>query len=487
MSVHNQTKTLGQFFTPPDVARTLVHWATQRKRDRLLDPSCGDGEFLACHRKSVGIEIDPQKAAMAKMRAPWSLVHEGDFFDWAAQTKERFDAAAGNPPFIRYQSFSGVLREKALSLASFLGAEFSGLSSSWAPFLVVAASLLKPGGKMAFVVPAEIGHATYAKPLIEWICGHFGQVRLVAFREKLFPALSEDAWFLYCSGFGDETTGIHLNCLERFVADQEPARFARRIELSTWRESGWKLRRNLLTDTQLDLYDDLIARPSVVRFSEVAHAGIGYVTGANDFFHLRPSEARSHGIPRRVLRVSVRKSQQLPSSTVDRAVVANWIATDEPVLLLDLAELNDLPDSVRRYLATPAARDAKRAYKCRNRAPWYAVPDVRTPDAFLSYMSDSQPLLVRNPAGCTCTNSIHAVRFKPGVAARDVQRAWNEPLGQLSCELEGHPLGGGLLKLEPGEAANVRIAMNGLRLTRSEADTIAEATSLMRKWRHYAS
>src|ERR1700722_9195509 len=33
------------------------------------------------------------------------------------------------------------------------------------------------------------------------------------------------------------------------------------------------------------------------------------------------------------------------------------------------------------------AKEARQAYKCRVRDPWYAVPDVRVPDFFLSYMS----------------------------------------------------------------------------------------------------
>ena len=45
---------------------------------------------------------------------------------------------------------------------------------------------------MAFVVPAEFGHAPYATPLIEYFVGHFSVVQIVAVREKLFPELSED-------------------------------------------------------------------------------------------------------------------------------------------------------------------------------------------------------------------------------------------------------------------------------------------------------
>ena len=89
-------KRSGAYFTPTAVAASLVAWACQRLADRLLDPACGDGEFIALHAASVGIEQNPASAQAAIMRAPAALVHEGDFFAWAAETVERFECAAGN-------------------------------------------------------------------------------------------------------------------------------------------------------------------------------------------------------------------------------------------------------------------------------------------------------------------------------------------------------------------------------------------------------
>jgi hypothetical protein len=422
----------------------------------------------------------------ARSRAPSALVHEGDFFLWAASTSEKFDAAVGNPPFIRYQSFSGTTRGRALAEAAKLGAHFNGLSSSWAPFLAVTARLLRPGGAMAFVVPAEIGHATYSEPLLETLCGHFACVHVTAFREKLFPDLSEDCWFLYCAGFGERTDEILLSALEKFAPLAGPPPSARRISLASWRRAGCRLRRFIFDETALALYDELISLPGVSRFSEIGHAGIGYVTGANDFFHLRPTEAQFWRLPPEVLRVSVRKAEQLPSRRVDAATVRNWLANDEPVLLLSLKGVNPLPQTVRQYLDTDAGHAAKETYKCRNRRPWYVVPDVKTPDAFLSYMSGLAPTLVANKARCACTNSVHAVRLSPGYDIEHVQRAWQTPLCQLSCEIEGHPLGGGMLKLEPGEAANVRLPLNSIALSPEDSATLAKGLVEARHWRHYA-
>ena len=479
-------KHLGQVFTPVAVARSLVSWVIEREGDRLLDPSCGDGRFLSCHRASVGVELEEGGALLAKHRAPWSAVHQADFFVWASETQERFEAAAGNPPFIRYQRFAGGIRDRALQEAAKLGAKFSGLTSSWAPFIVVTSKLLKPGGRMAFVVPAEIGHAPYAVPVLAALCDHFDQVRVIAVCDKLFPGLSEDAWLLYASGFGGRTESIELSVAERFVPSSELPKVTRNVPLSAWRSAGCRLRKFLLAEDSLAAYQELCNRPGVARLADVASVGIGYVSGANDFFHLRPSEARSQGFPGKVLRVTIRKAEQLPRVRVDARAVRRWLDGDEPVLLLDLKGTDELTPSLRRYLSSERAREVRKGYKCRNRDPWYVVPDVRAPNAFLSYMSGVRPVLVRNEVGCVCTNSVHAVFLKADHSVHSLQQAWSHPLVDLSCELEGHPLGGGMLKLEPREAANVRLPVGKLELTSLESLVLRDAIQEMRHWRHYA-
>lgn len=94
--------------------------------------------------------------------------------------------------------------------------------------------------------------------------------------------------------------------------------------------------------------------------------------------------------------------------------------------------------------------------------------------------------MVRNDAKCTCTNSVHSVRIKDGVAARKYFRSWGSEFVQLSCELEGHPLGGGMLKLEPREACQIALPSPSMT-ERANLPLIRDAIGTMREWRHYAS
>jgi hypothetical protein len=176
-----------------------------------------------------------------------------------------------------------------------------------------------------------------------------------------------------------------------------------------------------------------------------------------------------------------RLGQYFTPEDVARALV-RW--QDQPILLLDLARIRELPPSVMRYLDSDLGHKARATYKCRNRDPWYVVPDVQVPDAFLTYMSGTDVLLVSNSAHCVCTNPVLAVRADGRIAVSHLQGGWSHPLRVLSAELEGHPLAGGLLKLEPREACRVLVPTASADIGAADIQIIEEITREARSWRH---
>ncbi len=406
-----------------------------------------------------------------------------DFFAWAPDADRRFAAAVGNPPFIRYQRFSGRARQRALEFCAAQGVKLSGLCSSWAPFVVGASCLLKHGGRLAFVVPAEIGHAVYARDVVRYLLRSFRRIEVIAVREKLFPDLSEDCWLLRASGFGGCSDAIHFVRLDSLRAEESSWAFepVSVDELGRW---GFRLRALLVPSSIRAAYLDIAVHAAASRLGNVARIGIGYVTGANKFFHLRPSAAAALGIPKEVLRVSVRSNRDLVVDDVGDDVVRSWVNEDRPVFLLNLAKVPEVPPSVEAYLGSEAGQAASRTYKCRNRQPWFAVPDVRTPHAFLSIMSGRGPRLVGNSAGVTCTNSVHAVHFLNEADVTRYVATWRNALTALSCELEGHALGGGVLKIEPAEARRVFLAPD-IDLSEEQEKLLRSGTRELRRWRHY--
>jgi hypothetical protein len=338
---------------------------------------------------------------------------------------------------------------------------------------------------MAFVVPAEIGHARYAAPLLSFLARSFGRLHLIAVRETVFAQLSQDVWFLYAEDFGCTTDYIALTTWDRFKPALKPPKGNHRVSFREWESFGYRLRPFVLPDEARQLYARLSESNETYRLGETARVGIGYVSGANEFFHLRPSEAKLARIPKNLLFPTVRSGRVLPKHAVTGATVSKWLKQDEACLLLRIQPSAPLPETVLQYLDSAAGRQARNSYKCSHRKPWYVVPDVIIPDGFLSYMSGEGPSLVSNSAGCACTNSIHAVRMKCGHAFSELQAAWDHPLTRLSTELEGHPLGGGMLKLEPKEAARVALPRPSLRLSTRDLQQLHDARAILRRWRHY--
>jgi hypothetical protein len=342
---------------------------------------------------------------------------------------------------------------------------------------------------MAFVVPAEIGHAPYAAPLLEYLIANFTKVQVVAVRAKLFPDLSEDCWLLYADGHGGRTDRIRFTVVDRFepTKAKQPPATGEDVLVSEWRETwGRRLRPFVLPASVRALYARAAAHPKSLRFGMAAQIGIGYVSGANDFFHLKPSMARKLGIPAELLHPTVRNGRVLPAKQLTKSTLQEWHAADEPFMLLKLpkAPLIELPSKVRRYLDSEAGREAREAYKCRVREPWFSVPDVHQPDYFLSYMSGVSANLVRNSGGATCTNSVHGVRVRDAKVMQRIAKHWTGDFVALSREIEGHPLGGGMLKLEPREATRILVAADELAPD-LDRDALAEAVTTMQRWRHY--
>ncbi|MEL7237768.1 MAG: hypothetical protein AAGK78_02815, partial [Planctomycetota bacterium] len=193
-------------------------------------------------------------------------------------------------------------------------------------------------------------------------------------------------------------------------------------------------------------------------------------------------------IPRRFARYltpAVRKGRALLGL---RFTSDDWIAAErsgDATYLLQIPPtlLNGaVPKGLRNYLEEGESAGVHRAYKCRVRKPWYSVPHVRETDAFLTYMSGRVPRLVTNDAQAVAPNNLHVVRVREGsqMSAAMLATAWPSALTRLSVEIEGHAMGGGMLKLEPSEAERVALApfAGNERLDIVELDAIARSGDL---------
>jgi hypothetical protein len=215
----------------------------------------------------------------------------------------------------------------------------------------------------------------------------------------------------------------------------------------------------LLPSRVRELYSELSNAAAVSRLGSPVSLGIGYVTGDNDFFHLDRATAVSYGIPDVALQRAVRSVSDFAGLHYTQS---DWEADQRAGKLnLLLRAENTEVEQLKRYLHEGVVRGVDQRYKCRVRAPWFVVPHVHVGDAFVSCMSGDRPKLVLNKVRAVAPNTLHVAKVRPGhgQSLEAIASVWRTSLTGLSCELEGHALGGGLLKLEPVEARKVLLPL----------------------------
>jgi adenine-specific DNA-methyltransferase len=164
MSEAERRKALGAVTTPPELVDFMVSLATpQRARVRVLEPACGDAPFLQAfaqrygsHHELVGVDIDPEAVAKARKLLPSATILEADFLLW--QPSELFDIVIGNPPYGIIGEASHypihILKErKHIYKQRFQ--TWRGKFNIYGAFIEHAVRLLRPDGKLVFVVPAS--------------------------------------------------------------------------------------------------------------------------------------------------------------------------------------------------------------------------------------------------------------------------------------------------------------------------------------------
>lgn len=169
-------KKLGQYFTPKPIRERLLDLLPKGNYRRILDPSCGTGEFLlSAHERYpsaeiVGWEIDPVLARLAKNVAPFAQTHRRDALEIPDNERESYDLVIGNPPYFEWKPDSQV-RERFQHV-------ISGRPNIFAFFFAIGLDLIREGGILAYVVPQSMNNGAYFRSLRQHIVSRGGVVAL---------------------------------------------------------------------------------------------------------------------------------------------------------------------------------------------------------------------------------------------------------------------------------------------------------------------
>lgn len=477
-------KERGAFFTPEALTRFIANWAIRTSADLVLEPSAGDAAFLVAAvarlleltedrnaRPCVdGVEIHARSAKLARERVcdaggDATILHS-DFF--AVPPKPIYDTVIGNPPFIRYQDFSGEARARSRAAALRGGVALTGLASSWAAFVIHSAMFLKHGGRLGLVLPAELLSVNYAAPVRRFLFSSFREVQLVLFDEQVFPEAEADVVLLLADGYG-EGPAPHATIRQSKNA----------IGLTSIGEGlVWTP-----IDTAAKWTSSIIDPKAVKPLHELQHRGVfssletwgdttlGIVTGNNKYFTLSPARVKELGLRQsELLRLSPPGSSHLRGLNLTNAMLSKLGREGSATYLFYPADRPS--EAAEAYIRDGHRTGVDSAYKCRVRKIWYKVPLVAAADLLLTCMNADTPRLTTNDAGARHLNSVHGVFL--GETYRELGRdllplASLNSVALLHAEMVGRAYGGGILKIEPKEADAWLMPSAALILARADA------------------
>lgn len=221
----DQRKKLGEFYTPPSIARYMVQRLSVGLGSRVLDPACGSGTFLIesframvghdlergaveyadildAFDRIAGNDLNTFSAVLTQVQLLWQIlsmkseIESQGFPDllvtakvnslverdqWASLDRfaeidvQEYDAVLGNPPYVRAERSAQALDARSKGEFERQRGGFPGVSSklnAYALFLfraldrwVKPAKNDTPAGRVAFILPVSLFDSNETAPL----------------------------------------------------------------------------------------------------------------------------------------------------------------------------------------------------------------------------------------------------------------------------------------------------------------------------------
>ncbi|MBP1448470.1 MAG: N-6 DNA methylase, partial [Thermoproteus sp.] len=240
---------LGQFYTPPAIARLITNWAIRSPNDKVLDPGCGSGTFISkaysrlaelktgkkqrytspdVHDKILdqiyGIDINTFAVQLASIhlaiknpyaRSTNTNIVKMDYFEiipgqtvWVHRGKEEkkgeekkiafngFNAVVGNPPYTRWTELTTRTRDTIKRRLGNLLKEYGLMPGAGAGkevpiyvyWIMHSTKFLKEGGRLGMIISNTWLSTDYGIRFGNFLLDHYRIVALIDLPMHLFDA-----------------------------------------------------------------------------------------------------------------------------------------------------------------------------------------------------------------------------------------------------------------------------------------------------------
>lgn len=471
-------KLRGGYYTPLDLAAFLAKWVQQNRPYDILEPSCGDGVFFEAMSRVgdfskstiVSFEIDKGEATKAAERVSAAnfsnlAIRHADFLEWGLEgilgKRQLFDAVLGNPPFVRYQYLPKDFQHFSESIFDALKVKFTKHTNAWVPFVLASVALLRPGGRLAMVIPSEIVHVTHAQGLRTFLGKHCRKIVLIDPQEIWFDGTLQGTVLLLAEkkkddSISSEGVAIYPVKNKEFLDDFSNDIFESAKAINGKTITG-KWTRALVNKDTITLFDSLSEHENVFLFNDIARVDVGIVTGANKFFLVTDDVVQKYSLNQWAYPMFGR-SEHCPGVIYDQKQHQKNKEKANATNFIWFKPTDKLNSGALKYIKYGELQDLTSRYKCRIRSPWYSVPSVYSTEIGMLKRSHYCPRLIFNDIKAYTTDTSYRITTDK-VPAKKLVCCFINPLTMLSAELEGRHYGGGVLELIPSEIERLTIPL----------------------------
>ena len=485
-------KKLGQFFTPYSVACFMSQWITKvsTMHPQILDPCAGLGVF-----ERALYSTDPAFAARAgftlwekdeelatglsgvceRMEIECSIVSK-DFInehDWS----DKYDGIIANPPYYKHHYIENKEDVRAI-ISSNTGASFSVQTNIYCWFLIKALALLKPGGRLAFIIPSEFLNANYGREIKKYLLenGNLRHIISVCYKSKTFDDAITTACVLLAEKGAEPARDIRFYRTDSHDQLGGLAEFLDEAEFTRYEASSLDIDRKWRSYFPgTSAFTKTISH--LVPFSTYGRFSRGIATGANRFFAISPSTAQKHRLPQQSLIPCLSKARQAPGKKFTASDFDALLGADKPVYLFDGEAMSS--EKVDLYIHLGEESGFQHRYLTRARKPWYALEKRLPSKIWVGVFSRTGVRFIWNESECNSLTCFHV--FQPsGLGSKYLSLLFlylNSAAASSFLELEKREYGDGLAKFEPNDI-NKALAPDFTLLSENQLNRLVELQRL---------
>ncbi|MCG3167675.1 MAG: Modification methylase Eco57IB [Bacteroidia bacterium] len=459
-------KLRGGFYTPEPIAEFVLRWGINGCNDfDILEPSCGDGVFLEQLQKQkfkynsiTAVELDEAEAEKAEqIHLKNKQIINDDFHTYCNNTEKRFDLIVGNPPYIRYQFFDRQQQVEAGDIFIKAGLTYSKLTNAWVSFVVGSSLLLKDkGGRIGFVLPAEILQVSFALQLRKFLAHFYNKINIISFEKLVFPNIQQEVVLLLCEKNNSKEHNIeHIELRDASeLQTLDVARLKSPKKKIDFKSNKWTF--YFLEQEEIDFLENIAQHRNIPTLEKFAKVEVGITTGSNDFFTVPLATVEEYNL-QEYARPMVGRSVQVNSVIFTEKDWEKNKHSKAKAHLLVFPDGKSLKNKngALRYIEQGESLGIQKGYKTGIRDDWFVVPSLKISDALFIRRNNLYPRLIINQAEAYTTDTMHRVFVRPNINIKALTASYYNSLSLAFTEVSGRSHGGGVLELMPNEAERV--------------------------------